>query len=159
MTNKERIQRVREEAINRAADYSGCSQATLGAIQDEFGIGNKESFKAATALSGGIANRGESCGPVICALMALGLLIGRERKEDTEVFRAMTKPSVEMCSRFKDELKKQFGFQGALKSTLCWDIQEKIFGRSFNLLTEEGLQDFRNADGMSKTKGCSLSTF
>lgn len=52
MTNEERIQRVREQAINRAADYSGCSQAVLGAIQDEFGIGNKESFKAATALLG-----------------------------------------------------------------------------------------------------------
>ena len=86
--------------------------------------------------------------------MALGLLVGRERKEDTGVYRAMLEPSVEFCNRFREELKKQFGFKGELKSTLCSDIQEKIFGRSFNLLTEEGLEDFHNAGGMNKTLGC-----
>ena len=154
MTNEERMQRVNQDAINRAADYSGCSQAVLGTIQDEFGIGNKESFKAASALSGGIARRGESCGAIIGALMALGLLIGREKKDDIETYQAMIAPSIAMCDSFREKVKKQFGFKEELKSTLCREIQERIFGRSFNLNDEADRQAFENAGGHNKTRGC-----
>ena len=154
MTNEELMQGVNQEAINRAADYYGCSQAVLGTIQDEFGIGNKESFKAATSLSGGIARRGESCGAIIGALMVLGLLRGREIKDDTEVYQAMIAPSIAMCDRFREEIKKQFGFKEELKSTLCHEIQERILGRSFNLNDEADRQEFENAGGHDKTRGC-----
>jgi hypothetical protein len=40
--NKETIERVRAKAFNNDK-YSGCSQAVLGALQEEFGIGNLES--------------------------------------------------------------------------------------------------------------------
>ena len=154
VTNEDSIHRVRKAAIDRDATYPGCSQAVLGAIQDEFGIGNKESFKAATVLSGGIARRGETCGAIIGALSALGLVMGREKKEDTEAYRSMMDPSQEMCNRFREELKKQFGFKGELESTLCKDIQQKIYGKSFKMWTEEGLQEFLDAGGHSKTAGC-----
>ena len=152
--NEERIQRVRQEAIERAAIYPGCSQAVLGSIQDEFGMGNRESFKVVTALSGGIARRGETCGAIIGALSALGLVMGRERKEDTEAYQAIMEPCQEICDRFRQELKKQFGFEGELESTLCSDIQQKIYGKSFKLWTEEGLQAFYDAGGHSKASGC-----
>ncbi|MDI6814859.1 MAG: C-GCAxxG-C-C family protein [Dehalococcoidales bacterium] len=154
VTNEDRIHRVRKEVIDRYAAYSGCPQAVLGALQDEFGIGNKESFKAATALAGGIAQRGETCGAIIGALSALGLVMGRERLENTEAFRSMMEPSREICDRFREELKKRFGFKGELESTLCKDIQQKIFGKSFKMWTKEGLQEFLDAGGRSKTAGC-----
>ena len=151
-TNEERIQRVREEAIDRDAAYSGCSQSVLGTLQDEFGIGNKESFKAASVLSGGIASRGETCGAIIGALLALGLVMGRERIEDSEVYKAMLEPSIEVRTRFIEELKKQFGFDEELKNTLCRHIQEKVFGRSFDLSNEEERQAFEDAGGHSETR-------
>jgi len=104
MTNEEHIQRVKRKALENDF-HSGCSQAVLGALQEEFGIGNKESFKAATVLSGGVARQGETCGAIIGALLALGLVIGRERMEDEEVYKAMMEPSIEVRTRFKEELK------------------------------------------------------
>ncbi|MFQ6121890.1 MAG: C-GCAxxG-C-C family protein [Dehalococcoidales bacterium] len=154
--NEDRMKRVREEAIDREAVYSGCAQAVLGTLQDEFGIGNKESFKAITALSGGIARRGETCGAIVGALSALGLVIGRERKEDIEVYKAIMEPSQEICNRFREELKKQFGFDGELESTLCKDIQQKIYGKFFKMWTPEGIQEFYDAGGHSKTIGCPI---
>jgi C_GCAxxG_C_C family probable redox protein len=132
MTDEERIQRVKRKALENDF-YSGCSQSVLGALQEEFGIGNKESFKAATVLSGGVARQGETCGAIIGALSALGLVMGRERMEDEETYKAMMPPSIEVRTKFREELKKQFGFENELESTLCRDIQEKIYGRSFYL--------------------------
>ena len=48
------IERVRMKAT-RNDRYSGCAQAVLGALQETLGIGNPESFKAATVLSGGVS--------------------------------------------------------------------------------------------------------
>jgi len=152
LTNKERIQRVTRKALENDF-YAGCSQSVLGALQEEFGIGNKESFKAATVLSGGIARQGETCGAIIGALLALGLVIGRERMEDEETYQAMMPPSTEVRTRFKEELKKQFGFEEELESTLCRDIQEKIYGRSFYMADDEERQAFLDAGGHSET-GC-----
>ena len=152
MTDEERIQRVKRKALENDF-YSGCSQSVLGALQEEFGIGNKESFKAATVLSGGVARQGETCGAIIGALSALGLVIGRERMEDEETYKAMMPPSIEVRTNFREELKKQFGFENELESTLCRDIQEKIYGRSFYLADDEERQAFFDAGGHNET-GC-----
>ena len=152
MTNEERIQRVKRKALENDF-YSGCSQSVLGALQDEFFIGNKESFKAATALSGGIARQGETCGAIIGALSALGLVIGREQMEDEAVYKAMMEPSIDLLNRFKEELKRQFYFAEELESTLCKHIQERIYGRSFYLANEEERQAFLDAGGHSEM-GC-----
>ena len=51
-TNDKRIQRAKKKA-HENDQYSGCSQSVLLSLQEEFGIGNNEVFKAATVLSGG----------------------------------------------------------------------------------------------------------
>ena len=145
-TKSEIIQKAKAKALENDK-FSGCSQSVLGSLQETLGIGNKEAFKSATVLSGGIAKRGESCGAVIGALMALGLVIGREKMEDTERYREAMDPASEIIERFKEELHKQFGFKEKLQSTLCKEIQEKIYGRSFNLMSEEDYQAFLAAGG------------
>jgi len=45
--------------------YSGCSQSVLLALQEAFDVGDQESFRAATVLSGGVARRGETCGALL----------------------------------------------------------------------------------------------
>ena len=132
MINADRIERVKRKALEN--DFlSGCSQSVLGAIQEEFAIGNIDSFKAATVLSGGVARNGETCGAIIGALLALGLVIGRKRMEDYDAYQGAMKVAIEVRDKFMKELKTQFDFQGELESTLCRHIQEKIYGRAFNL--------------------------
>ena len=150
---EERIKRAKRKALDYDANYGGCAQSVLGALQDEFGIGNEESFKASTVLSGGIARQGETCGAIIGALSALGLVIGRILIEDTEAYRAMTKPATELRARFMKGIKKQFKLSEDLDNTLCRHIQERVLGRSFDLASEKGYQAFLDAGGHSEF-GC-----
>lgn len=151
-TDEERISRVKKNAHENDR-HSGCSQGVLLSLQDEFGIGNNEVFKAATVLSGGIARHGETCGALIGALMGLGLVVGRENMEDTETYRASMEPSADLIDRFKEELKKQFGFEGELNGTLCKQIHEKIYGKPFDMRDSDDYQAFLDAGGHSDS-GC-----
>jgi C_GCAxxG_C_C family probable redox protein len=151
-TNDERIQRAKKNAHENDR-HSGCSQGVLLSLQEEFGIGNSEVFKAATVLSGGVARHGETCGAIMGSLMALGLVIGREKMEDTQTYRDSMEPSKDIIDRFKEELKEQFGFEGELKGTLCKQIHAKIYGRAFDMMDPEDYQAFLDAGGHSDT-GC-----
>ncbi len=152
LVQDERIERAKKNA-HEYDRHSGCSQCVLLSLQEEFCIGNNEVFKAATVLSGGVARRGETCGAVIGALMALGLVIGREKIEDTEVYRDSMEPSGDLIERFKEELKKQFGFEGELNGTLCRQLHEKIYGRAFDMTDPDDYQAFLDAGGHSDS-GC-----
>lgn len=146
-TDREKIiQNIRKKA-HEYDKFSGCSQSVLISIQEEFGIKNVEAFKTATVFGGGVARSGETCGALIGALMALGLIIGREQMEDTEVYRKAIEPAREVQKRFKEELKRQLQLKGDLKSTLCREIQENIYGRSFNLNDEKDYQLFLDVGG------------
>lgn len=153
MPGRDRIERVKQKAHEYEKNYGGCAQAVLGALQDEFKIGNKESFKAASFLSGGVARRGETCGAVIGLLSALALLKGRERIEDNEAYKPALAASVETCARFIAELKLQLDFKGDLNSALCKHIQEHLYGRAFDLTNPAEFQAFQAAGGHSDN-GC-----
>ena len=95
------------------------------------GIGDAESFRSATVLSGGIARRGETCGALLGALMALGLVAGREQMAD--------RPSYVRATGIADEI--------------CNGFQEKIYRRPFNLGEREDSEAFLEAGGHSD-EGC-----
>lgn len=150
------IPRIKAKALANDK-FSGCSQSVLLALQEELGIGDIESFRAATVLSGGL-RRGETCGALIGGLMGLGLVIGRDRMEDTETYQQAMDASDKISRRFKEELQKQFGFCQELKSTLCKEIQERVLGRSFDFSRE--YEAFLQAGGHSDTgcpKVCSIA--
>jgi len=50
-------------------------------------VGSKEVFKAGSALAVVWAKQGETCGALTGAIMAIGLLVGRERLEDLDQYR------------------------------------------------------------------------
>ncbi len=151
--NKEFIKRIRRKATEYDKEHSGCSQSVLLSLQEGFEIGDEKSFKAATVLSGGVVRRGETCGALIGALMALGLVIGREEIENTEQYKNAITPATEICERFMGALRVEFEFDEELKSTLCDEIQEKIYGRSFDLMDEKEYLEFLNAGGHGD-QGC-----
>ena len=152
-TKEEMLNRVYARALENDRDYHGCSQSVLDGIQKEFDIGNKESLMAATVLAAGVLRQGETCGAVTGAMMALGLVLGRDRIEDSETYREAMLSCMEIYNSIKEELKRAFGFEGELKSTLCRDIQEKVYGRPFTMLDADDKQAFIDAGGHSET-GC-----
>jgi len=152
-TKDEILNRVYARALESDRDYHGCSQSVLDSIQKEFLIGNKEVLKSATVLAGGLLRQGETCGAIIGAMMALGLVIGRDRIEDSKTYRDAKAPCLEVYDRIKEELKREFGFEGELESTLCRDIQEKVYGRPFKMGDPDDYQAFLDAGGHSET-GC-----
>ena len=152
LPDKEVIERVRRKAYEYDK-FSGCSQAVLLSLQEEFVIGNKESFKSATVFGGGVSYQGETCGALLGALMALGLVIGRENMEDTPTYRAAIKDAIDVWSTFREELHSQLGFGQRLTSSLCKDIQRSIYGRSFDMTNEKDYQAFLDAGGHGD-EGC-----
>ena len=143
----EATERAKKKAHEYEKLYSGCAQSVLGALQEEFGIGSKDSFKAVSALAGGIARQGETCGAIVGALSALGLVIGRGKIEDTPVYRAAMDSAVKVSVTFREEMKEQFGLRDELQNTLCRHIQELIYGRSFDLANKDEFQAFLDAGG------------
>jgi C_GCAxxG_C_C family probable redox protein len=152
MEDKRRAKEIRRRA-HEYDRHSGCSQSVLLALQEGLGIGDIESFKAATVLSGGVARRNETCGALLGGLMALGLAAGRERMEDTDQYIRAVKMADEACDEFQRRLEKEFGFKEPLKSTLCGEIQTKIYGRPFDLRDTAQRDAFLAAGGHSDD-GC-----
>jgi C_GCAxxG_C_C family probable redox protein len=113
--------------------FSGCSQSVLLALQEGLGVGDRESFRAATVLSGGVARRGETCGALLGALMAVGLVEGRSRMPETPVYAAACAEADVVATEFQRRVEMEFKLKEPLKSTICWDIQRGIYGRSYDL--------------------------
>lgn len=115
--------------------YRGCAQMTLKAIQEVLNLGNQGVFRAASALSGGVARSGEVCGALLGAIMAIGLAMGRSRLEVTsdsiEYNRAM-----EAGKNVFDEFNMRIG------AVRCKDIHVKLFGRVYNLRDPKESEEF-----------------
>jgi len=141
--------RSREEILNnleqKAGDYEelfgSCAQGTLLALQEEFGLGNAQTLRAATAMPG-IALRGETCGAVMGAIMALGIAMGREKPDDFSAVQRTTKAARKLCRRFEE----QFG------SCNCREVQHHIFGRSFNLADANDQVEFVKSDAAKQCR-------
>ena len=106
---QECVERVKQKALEYDP-HRGCSQSVLLSLQEEFGLGDLQSFKAATDLYGDVARRSETCWVALGALMALGLAVGRERMEDTDRYREAMVPAEEIVRRFQEEIQSQFRF-------------------------------------------------
>ena len=90
----------------------------------------------------GIALRGETCGAVMGAIMALGIALGREKPDDFVALQKATGAARKLCREFE----KEFG------SCNCRDVQHRIFGRSYNLADPADQDAFIKADASRKCR-------
>jgi len=146
MVDSRKVKAIRAKA-HANENMSGCSQAVISALQEGLGIGDVQSLKAATAFAGGMARRGESCGALVGALMALGLEEGRERLEDTPRLQSTVADGYALSVEFMCRLEKEFSIKKPLPSTLCRDLQQAIYGKSWNLADAAQRTDFINSGG------------
>ena len=136
-SEEEILDRIEKAAHDYERDYHGCAQCVLLALQEHFGFGNAATFRAASALAGGIGLMGDSCGALTAGIMALGLVYGRENIENFSELQASLAPARRLYRRFQ----KEFG------SGLCRDIQTSRLGRFFDIANEKDYEEFERAGG------------
>jgi C_GCAxxG_C_C family probable redox protein len=112
-------------------------------LQEKLDVGSREIFKAGSALAGGVASRGETCGALIGAIMAISSLVGREKLEDVEQLRRSMEPSSRVYTLFKEKI----------GHTLCAEIHKIRYGKTYRLFIREEMEAFHNAGGHCRT-GC-----
>jgi len=134
------LDRVAWAAYYNDRVYEGCSRSVLQALQSHLHLGDGGALKASTALAGGVARMGETCGALTAGIMAIGLVLGREELEDIQAYRDTMEASYKMYNRFKKEL----------GSTTCFEIQQRLLGRSFDFKIDEEAEAWYKAGGLEK---------
>jgi C_GCAxxG_C_C family probable redox protein len=134
------LDRVAWAAYYNDRVYEGCSRSVLYALQGHLHLEGAGALKASTALAGGVARMGETCGALIGGIMAIGLVLGREDLADVQAYRDTMAASYQMYDRFKEEM----------GSTTCFEIQKKLFGRSFDFKRDEDAEEWYKVGGLEK---------
>lgn len=108
----------------------------VAGLLDALGIADTDEgvFKAASGLADGIGLTGDgSCGALTGGCMVFGRLFGRERKDHGDMMKPMR--SYLMCKELHSDFVERYG------SCRCYDIQEKLMGRTYNMYDPEQLQE------------------
>jgi len=119
--------------------YGNCPQCVLAAIQDAFEIVDNRVFMAAHGLAGGVGLATDgTCGALAGGVMALCCRYGRAR-ENFGKGRYLV--SYELAKRLHDRFVQEYG------SCICREVQNRLFGRSFDLWDRKEYDDFEKAGG------------
>lgn len=129
-----------EEAQRLASEYerkcTGCAQSVVAGLIDALGVedAGEGVFRAASGLADGIGLTGDgSCGALTGACMVIGLLFGRERKDHADMMKPMR--SYLMCKELHGYFIERYG------SCRCYDIQEKLMGRTYDMYDPKDIQE------------------
>lgn len=114
-----------------------CAQSSYTALAERFGFEPGSTLRALTPFAGGIALRGETCGAVTGSLMAIGMVLGRDRLDD----RAGAQPSVKAARHFCRGFAAEFG------STSCRAVLQQGLGGSFDFTRPEEAAAYVAAGG------------
>jgi C_GCAxxG_C_C family probable redox protein len=113
---------VVERALSTFDEGYNCSQSVLSAWAAELGLDREAALSVATAFGGGMGHRGDTCGAVSGAFMAIGLKHGRLRADDEET----RDLAYSLVNRFVEEFESRHG------SVVCRELL------GFDLSTPEG---------------------
>lgn len=106
-------------------------------------MGSKAVFKAGSALAGGVARMGETCGALTGAIMAVCCLVGREKLEDRKQYGKAMEEARQVCNLFRDRI----------GHTICAEIHKIRYGKVYRLIDPKEREAFHHEGGHSRT-GC-----
>lgn len=133
--DRELINRIEKQAHDTQLKYRGCCQTVVLALQENLGIGDIWTFKAASGFALGVAGKGVGpCGVLLGGMMVIGIEFGRSSLEEAGAPRegGQGRPSNlgrtrELCQELWDKFSAEYG---GLWS--CFDIQERVYGRRYD---------------------------
>ncbi len=91
---------IGEAAASIFGQNYNCSQSVFSVFATQYGLDEKTALKLASPFGGGVARRGELCGAVTGALMALGLVHGADKPAGKEEIYRL---SQEFMRRFEEK--------------------------------------------------------
>jgi C_GCAxxG_C_C family probable redox protein len=143
------MKKSKEEIANKASELAeryekectGCAQTTIAGIFDTLGIENDDVFKAGSGLADGLGLSGDgTCGALMGGAMVISYLFGRERKDFKDMFKPMK--SYLLAKKLHDQFVEKYG------TCRCYDLQESLMGRTFNLLDRTQFEEAIEFDMM-----------
>ncbi len=148
--DEDKSKKLIQKAVELGEEYektcTGCAQSVVAALQDALDLPSEDVFKAASGLADGIGLSGDgSCGALTGGSMVISYVFGRDREHHRDMMAAMK--SYLLCKELYQDFIDRYG------SCRCYDIQEKLLGRTFNLLDPQDLEAAGRAGMMEK---CSL---
>ena len=127
---------LEHSAVTKLAETRNCAQATFFALDQHFDLGGDTVLRALVAFPG-IALRGDTCGAVTGAMMALGLVFAPDTADDDAAVLAAYAPARELCQRLENR-------HGSMR---CADLLEGHIGRPIDFTSAEDLEFYRSSGG------------
>ncbi|MEM3153789.1 MAG: C-GCAxxG-C-C family protein [Candidatus Bathyarchaeia archaeon] len=116
-----------EKAVSRFKEGYACSESILMTFAEAQGIKCRQIPKIATGFAGGIGRSGFLCGALTGAVMALGLIYGRNNLDETLAYEKCMAKCQELCKLF----------ESICGSIYCRDLTQ------CDLTTMDGRQKFK----------------
>ena len=129
-------QAVSKRAGELLALSGNCAQSSFAALAEHLGLQAEHTLKALTPFPG-IGLRGDTCGAVTGCVMAIGMVLGRDRLDDAPGM----EPSLRATRRFCRTFKTEFG------GTSCRVVLEQGLGSWFDLARLEAAAAYVDAGG------------
>jgi C_GCAxxG_C_C family probable redox protein len=132
------IDEVGQKAKEAEVVYSSCARSVLYGLKQHFDFLPDEMIRAASSLSAGCGSSGGSCGAYSGGLLAIGFQFNPSMGDLSQ--EGLKKRDIARKKRtaFREAFLAEFG------TTMCPEIQEKVFGRRFKLWEEKEWQEFLN---------------
>ena len=143
LSNKDLLDKVEQDAVKCEREAHGCGRCVLAALMDHLKLGDKASAdliqKAVLPLSGGIAQKRNTCAAALGGLMAIGMAYFPGKVEEAQPQDIMKVMALgrKYYSRFEQEI-------GHIR---CFDIREAGLGRCFDTSDPDEYQKFVSAGG------------
>ncbi len=113
-----------------------CGRSTIYGLSQHFTFIPEELVTAALSLSGGCGSSSGSCGAYVCGLLAIGTKFNPPMGDHSKQVLIKRDIAARKRNAFRDAFIKEFG------TTMCPGVQEKLFGRSFNLMDDRQREEF-----------------
>ena len=120
-----------DQAADLAREYEytigSCPQCVLAALYETFHIGSSATIQASDGLAGGTAlSTSGTCGALVGGMLAIGSVVGRSYED----FKAKTgeRRVFVHSQRLYQRFINKYG------SPVCCQVQQKMFGRAYDLL-------------------------
>ena len=141
MTHQEIVDRAVDTAKKTQIRDDLCSRSAIFGLQSVFDFIPDSLVTASASLAGGCGSASGSCGAYCSCLLAVGLKFNSTMEEEARDPEAFVKKTAAAFNEYRDR------FRAAMGTTLCPEIQEKIFGRSYKLYEPDEVQEYLSLPG------------